>query len=221
MRQHHLRSRPGRAARGCLGLGPAPARELSSSIPWAASSPAIPCAISASPAGSSPMCASISAWPRRLPLDEVFIYPSMSDQGLAAGAVLQFLLERDGMERWLAARWPPADTLLRPRLQRRHRRHLRPRPALRPRGGEPGRRRRRAAAAGPHRRHLCEGHGIRAAGAGRALHHGLGTRCRYQPDPQRPPLPQRVHALRAGGDGRGCRDASSTSARSSAAPPAS
>ena len=41
-----------------------------------------------------------------LPLDEVFIYPSMSDQGLAAGAVLQFLLERDGMERWLAARWP-------------------------------------------------------------------------------------------------------------------
>ena len=38
-----------------------------------------------------------------LPLDEVFIYPSMSDQGLAAGAVLQFLLERDGMEHWLAA----------------------------------------------------------------------------------------------------------------------
>ncbi|HXU58547.1 MAG TPA: carbamoyltransferase C-terminal domain-containing protein, partial [Verrucomicrobiae bacterium] len=41
-----------------------------------------------------------------LPLEEVFVYPSMSDQGLAAGAVLQFLLERDGMERWLAARWP-------------------------------------------------------------------------------------------------------------------
>jgi carbamoyltransferase len=41
-----------------------------------------------------------------LPLDEVFVYPAMSDQGLAAGAVLEFLLARDGMERWLAQRWP-------------------------------------------------------------------------------------------------------------------
>ena len=83
-----------------------------------------------------------------LPLDEVFIYPSMSDQGLAAGAVLQYLLERDGMEHWLAAALAATDPLLRPRLQRRHRRHLRPRPALQPCDGEPGRRRRRAAAAG-------------------------------------------------------------------------
>ena len=41
-----------------------------------------------------------------IPIEEVFIYPAMSDQGLACGAVLQFLLERDGMDRWLARRWP-------------------------------------------------------------------------------------------------------------------
>jgi carbamoyltransferase len=41
----------------------------------------------------------------RLGLDEVFIYPAMSDQGLAAGGILQFLLERDGMAHWLDRRW--------------------------------------------------------------------------------------------------------------------
>ncbi|MCW5771512.1 MAG: hypothetical protein KIT16_07760 [Rhodospirillaceae bacterium] len=41
-----------------------------------------------------------------LPVDEIFVYPAMSDQGLAAGGVLKFLLERDGMERWLANRYP-------------------------------------------------------------------------------------------------------------------
>ncbi len=41
-----------------------------------------------------------------LPLEEVFDYPAMSDQGLACGAVLQLLLERDGMARWLEQRWP-------------------------------------------------------------------------------------------------------------------
>jgi len=40
------------------------------------------------------------------PVDEVFVYPAMSDAGLPAGGVLQFLLERDGLERWLASRWP-------------------------------------------------------------------------------------------------------------------
>src|SRR6266481_1515293 len=45
-----------------------------------------------------------------LPVDDVFIYPAMSDQGLACGGVLQFLLERDGMDQWLAHRWP-LDTL--------------------------------------------------------------------------------------------------------------
>ena len=39
-----------------------------------------------------------------LPLDEVFIYPAMGDFGLACGGVLQFLLERDGLETWLANR---------------------------------------------------------------------------------------------------------------------
>ena len=39
-------------------------------------------------------------------IEEVFVYPAMSDQGLPAGGVLQYLLERDGMETWLAARYP-------------------------------------------------------------------------------------------------------------------
>ena len=41
-----------------------------------------------------------------LPLDEVFVYPAMSDAGLAAGGVLRFLLDRDGIGAWLANRWP-------------------------------------------------------------------------------------------------------------------
>ncbi len=40
-----------------------------------------------------------------LPVDEVFVYPAMSDQGLAAGGVLQYLLERDGLQTWLANRY--------------------------------------------------------------------------------------------------------------------
>ena len=39
-------------------------------------------------------------------VEEVFVYPAMSDQGLPAGGVLQFLLERDGMNIWLDARYP-------------------------------------------------------------------------------------------------------------------
>jgi carbamoyltransferase len=39
-------------------------------------------------------------------LDEVFVYPAMGDQGLPAGGVLQFLLERDGLARWLTRRYP-------------------------------------------------------------------------------------------------------------------
>ena len=38
-------------------------------------------------------------------VDEVFVYPAMSDQGLPAGGVLQFLLERDGLEHWLGQRY--------------------------------------------------------------------------------------------------------------------
>ncbi|MGB0695744.1 MAG: carbamoyltransferase C-terminal domain-containing protein [Rhodospirillaceae bacterium] len=40
----------------------------------------------------------------KLPVDEVFIYPAMSDQGLAAGGALLYLLARDGLTDWLAAR---------------------------------------------------------------------------------------------------------------------
>ncbi|MEQ8696159.1 MAG: carbamoyltransferase C-terminal domain-containing protein [Bauldia litoralis] len=41
-----------------------------------------------------------------LPVDDIFVYPPMSDQGLAGGGVLRFLLDRDGMDTWLGNRWP-------------------------------------------------------------------------------------------------------------------
>ena len=40
-----------------------------------------------------------------LPLDEIFVYPAMSDQGMAAGGALSHLLTRDGLTCWLAKRW--------------------------------------------------------------------------------------------------------------------
>jgi carbamoyltransferase len=39
-----------------------------------------------------------------LPLDEIFIFPAMGDDGLAVGAGLSLLLERDGVPVWLAQR---------------------------------------------------------------------------------------------------------------------
>jgi len=39
-----------------------------------------------------------------LPLDEIFVFPAMGDDGLAVGAGLSFLLERDGLPEWLGAR---------------------------------------------------------------------------------------------------------------------
>jgi carbamoyltransferase len=39
-----------------------------------------------------------------LPLDEIFIFPAMGDDGLAVGAGLSFLLQRDGLPTWLARR---------------------------------------------------------------------------------------------------------------------
>ena len=47
-----------------------------------------------------------------LPVDEIFIYPSMGDQGLAAGAVLEYLLQRDGLKRWLSKRHRLRDVYL-------------------------------------------------------------------------------------------------------------
>jgi carbamoyltransferase len=40
----------------------------------------------------------------RFSFDEIFVSPAMSDQGQAAGGVLQLLLERDGLETFLAKR---------------------------------------------------------------------------------------------------------------------
>lgn len=42
----------------------------------------------------------------RLPLDEIFIFPAMGDEGMPAGGALCYLLQRDGPVRWLAQRRP-------------------------------------------------------------------------------------------------------------------
>ena len=39
-----------------------------------------------------------------LPLDEIFIFPAMGDDGLAVGTGLSFLLNRDGLQAWLGER---------------------------------------------------------------------------------------------------------------------
>jgi carbamoyltransferase len=39
-----------------------------------------------------------------LPLDEIFIYPAMGDDGLSVGAALCYLRDRDGLPAWLAQR---------------------------------------------------------------------------------------------------------------------
>src|SRR5262245_6953200 len=48
-----------------------------------------------------------------LPLDELFIFPAMGDEGLAVGGVLAWLLKRDGLAHWLASRRPLGDLYLR------------------------------------------------------------------------------------------------------------
>lgn len=45
----------------------------------------------------------------RFPLQEIFVYPAMSDQGEGAGGVLEYLLQRDGVEHWLEQRTPLSD----------------------------------------------------------------------------------------------------------------
>ena len=40
----------------------------------------------------------------KLPIDEIFIYPAMGDEGMPAGGALCYLLQRDGLNRWLAQR---------------------------------------------------------------------------------------------------------------------
>jgi len=48
----------------------------------------------------------------QLPLDEIFIFPAMGDEGLAIGGALCFLLEADGLARWLDRRQPLGDIYL-------------------------------------------------------------------------------------------------------------
>lgn len=48
----------------------------------------------------------------RMPIDEVFIFPAMGDEGLVVGGALQFLLARDGLERWLSSRYRLDDVYL-------------------------------------------------------------------------------------------------------------
>ncbi len=40
----------------------------------------------------------------RLPIDEIFIFPAMGDEGMPAGGALCYLLQRDGLKHWLAQR---------------------------------------------------------------------------------------------------------------------
>jgi carbamoyltransferase len=37
----------------------------------------------------------------KLPIDEIFVFPPMGDDGLPAGGVLSYLLSRDGLPVWL------------------------------------------------------------------------------------------------------------------------
>jgi carbamoyltransferase len=47
-----------------------------------------------------------------LPLDEIFIFPAMGDEGMPAGGALCYLLHRDGLAAWAAARRPLRDVYL-------------------------------------------------------------------------------------------------------------
>ena len=40
----------------------------------------------------------------RLPIDEIFVFPAMGDEGMPAGGALCYLLQRDGLPAWLARR---------------------------------------------------------------------------------------------------------------------
>jgi len=48
----------------------------------------------------------------RLPLDEIFIFPAMGDEGLPMGGALALLLRQDGISRWLSERRPLRDVYL-------------------------------------------------------------------------------------------------------------
>jgi carbamoyltransferase len=48
----------------------------------------------------------------QLPIDEIFIYPAMGDEGMPAGGALCYLLQRDGLQRWLKHRHRLRDVYL-------------------------------------------------------------------------------------------------------------
>ena len=48
----------------------------------------------------------------QLPLDEIFIFPPMGDEGLPVGGALAYLLERDGLPHWLKQRRRLSDVYL-------------------------------------------------------------------------------------------------------------
>ncbi len=48
----------------------------------------------------------------QLPLDQVFIFPAMGDEGMPAGGALCYLLQRDGLAHWLKQRRPLNDVYL-------------------------------------------------------------------------------------------------------------
>jgi len=41
----------------------------------------------------------------KLPIDEIFIFPAMGDEGMPAGGALCYLLQRDGLRHWLSQRY--------------------------------------------------------------------------------------------------------------------
>ena len=48
----------------------------------------------------------------QLPIDEIFIFPAMGDEGMPAGGALCYLLQRDGLVRWLLQRHRLRDVYL-------------------------------------------------------------------------------------------------------------
>jgi carbamoyltransferase len=48
----------------------------------------------------------------RLPVDEIFVFPAMGDEGTSAGGALCYLLQRDGLPHWLAQRRELRDVYL-------------------------------------------------------------------------------------------------------------
>jgi len=48
----------------------------------------------------------------RLPLDQIFIFPAMGDEGMPAGGALCYLLQRDGLAHWLGQRRTLRDVYL-------------------------------------------------------------------------------------------------------------